>query len=90
MKWGGRVCSRFPCMTPLMERFYLDLPQDAKNLDPECVEFVTAGWYKLRFYDLIISRLYEVGGSNEESNLWWFANLAFGDLAGTESWNLGN
>ena len=30
-------------MTPLMERFYLDLPRDAKNLDPESAEFVTAG-----------------------------------------------
>ena len=47
--------SRFPCVTPVMERFYLDLPQAAKNrlctlkwdvgvrLDHECVEFVTAG-----------------------------------------------
>ena len=59
-------------------------------LDRECVEFVTAGWYKLRFYDLITLWLYAVGGNNENSNLYWFANLASGDLAGTESWNLVN
>ena len=32
--------SRFPCLTPLMERFYLDLPQASKNrvctLEVEC------------------------------------------------------
>ena len=102
MEWGGGVSSRFPCVTPVVERFYLDLPQAAKNrvctlkwdvgvrLDHECVEFVTAGWYRLKFYDLIILWLYKVGESNEKSNLWGFASLACGDLAGTESWNLGN
>ena len=25
------MSSRFPCVTPVMERFYLDLPQAAKN-----------------------------------------------------------
>ena len=49
------MSSRFPSMTPGMERFSLNLPRDVKNtectlkvaggvcLDCECVGFVTAG-----------------------------------------------
>ena len=61
------MSSGFPCVASGMERFSLELQRAAKKeeyvlwrrgvgvcLDRECMEFVTAGWYKVGFYDFKI------------------------------------
>ena len=56
-------------------------------LDCECMEFVIAGWFKMKLYDFVI----EVGASYEKSYLPWSANLSSGDFTCTdEGWSWGN
>ena len=68
-----------------MQSFSLDLPRAVKKIYFkigmwECVVF---GWSEV---NMLLIFLFEVGGSNEKSCLWWSVNVACGNLSHTEGW----